>query len=110
MIKNMTCNSRCWYARGDKCNCSCNGANHGSKINEVDEQIDIILTEEEAMSFKNRCIVKKCFCGYKKLLERPIYGYKHDGGFEVRDNKYWLYIHCPKCKNDINILKLRLLI
>ena len=108
----MTCNSRCWFAKSepDKCKCSCQGANHGHHKHpevEKDDLIEIILTKEETIQYLNQMDQRfNCFCGYNGLHNLPIYGYTHPEGWNIRNGKYWLWVHCPKCGHDWSLWKL----
>ena len=105
----MACTSRCKNAKGDECKCACGGANHGTRVADNDPMLDFVLTDEEANAYRNQMDRRReCFCGYEKLHDRPIYaGIKgHSGGWDIRGDNYWLWIHCPKCGYEWSVWKL----
>lgn len=105
----MTCNDKCKYAKGDLCRCVCDGANHGIKSYdpEDDEKVEIILTFEEAEPFWEKMNRHNtCSCGYEGIHGLEIYGYKHHGGWDIRDGIYWLWVRCPECNYNWSIWKL----
>jgi len=109
----MTCNSRCWFAKSepDKCKCSCNGKNHGHGHPEKEEQenelIEIVLSKTEKLQYYRQMDRRfTCYCGYEGLWNLPIYGYSHPDGWKIRNGKYWLWVHCPKCGHDWSLWKL----
>lgn len=56
--------------------------------------------EVKKQIIKYRLVMFNCTC--KHLIESPnIMGYEHKGGHkDATGKKWWLFVHCPKCKYD----------
>ena len=45
--------------------------------------------------------------GPYRIGSSPLKAYPHDGGFEDSNGKkWWIFVHCPKCKYDTAMLKI----
>jgi hypothetical protein len=66
--------------------------------------------EVERLLDANRSKVKCGSCeedSHGKLLTLRGYPeYEHEGGIQIADKKYWLYLHCSWCGHDTALWKL----
>lgn len=101
-------NERCENAKSPICECSCGGALHGIKREELDKAIGekyMALSEGgELEAFMRAHIGKtmKCLgaCDRKIVIEE-FRGYPHTEGLADKDGKrWWIYVHCDKCNYD----------
>jgi len=60
--------------------------------------------------FMGHVTKKECSCGFKKLDQLSLWGYRHADGWPItwgeQTLKFWLYVTCPKCKYEWALWKL----
>ena len=72
------------------------------------KMIEKKLPEWVAKVFRKKFRRLNCTCGKDISKELIRYYTPHEGGYEIpfEKEKCWLYVHCPKCEQDLAIWKL----
>jgi len=114
----MTHPTSCENAHVKVCTCRCGGEFHGievqSKLTDWEEEPTKLISLSmggEIEEVLTSIIGKKfqCWCKHEFDLDEGIfesYGV-HDGGHaDKTGTKWWIHIHCPKCKYDWALWKI----